>query len=185
MHCFSTLITLGQALPSFLIALLQLATNLSPATCPSLPYLWKLFHHNSNGLLLFSHSVLSDFLWPHELQHTRLPCPSLSPRVCSNSCPWSWWCHPTISFSIIPFSSCLQSFPELGTFSNELVVSIRWPKHQYNGYLGLIPFRIDWLDLLAVQGSLKRLPALQVDSINSSTFSLLYVSTLPSVTSHL
>ena len=60
-------------------------------------------------LLLFSYWVVSDSLWPHGLQHTRLPCPSLSPGVCSNSCPLSRWCHPTISFSVIPFSSCSQS----------------------------------------------------------------------------
>ena len=55
-------------------------------------------------------------LWPHWLQHIRLPCPSPTPRACSNSCPLSQWCHPTISSSIIPFSSCLQSFPALGSF---------------------------------------------------------------------
>ena len=55
-------------------------------------------------------------LWSHELQHTRLPCPSLSPWVCSNLCPLSWWCHPTISSSVTTFSSCLQSFPALGSF---------------------------------------------------------------------
>ena len=60
-------------------------------------------------MLLLSH--LSDSLWPLGLQHARLPCPLLSPRVCSNSCPLSWWCHPTILSSVIPFSSCLQSFP--------------------------------------------------------------------------
>ena len=59
----------------------------------------------------FSCSVLSDSLWPHGLQHARLPCPSPTPRACSNSCPSSWWCHPTISSSVVPFSSCLQSFP--------------------------------------------------------------------------
>ena len=65
----------------------------------------------------FSHSVMSDSLQPQGLQHTRLPCPSPTPRACSNSCPLSWWCHPTISSSIIPFSSsCLQSFPALGSF---------------------------------------------------------------------
>ena len=67
-------------------------------------------------LLLFSHSVMSDFLWPHGLQHARLPCPSLSPRIGSNSCPLSQWCHPTISSSVVPFSSCLQSFPASGSF---------------------------------------------------------------------
>ena len=64
----------------------------------------------------FSHSVVSDCLWPNELQHTRLPCPSSAPRACSNLCPLSWWCHPTISSSVIPFSSCPQSFPTSGSF---------------------------------------------------------------------
>ena len=67
-------------------------------------------------LLQFSHSVVSDSSWPHGLQHTRLPCPSLCPRVCSNSCPLSQWCCLTISFSAIPFSFCLQSFPASGSF---------------------------------------------------------------------
>ena len=64
----------------------------------------------------FSRSVVSDSLWPYGLQHARLPCPSSSPRACSNSCPLSWWCHPTISSSVVPFSSCLQSFPASGSF---------------------------------------------------------------------
>ena len=67
-------------------------------------------------LLLFSHSVVSDSLLPHGLQHARFPCPSPSPRACSNSCPLSQWCHPTVSSSVIPFSSCLQSFPASGSF---------------------------------------------------------------------
>ena len=66
-------------------------------------------------LLLFSCSVMSDSLQPHGMQYTRLPCPSLSPGVCSNSCPLSWWCYPTISSSAAPFSSCLRSFPESGS----------------------------------------------------------------------
>ena len=64
----------------------------------------------------FSHSVMSDSLWPKGLQHTSLPCPSRTPRAYSNSCPLSWWCHPTISSSAIPFSSCLQSFPASESF---------------------------------------------------------------------
>ena len=64
----------------------------------------------------FSRSVVSDSLRPNELQHARLPCPSLSPGVCSNSCPLSWWCHPTISLSVAPFSSCPQFFPASGSF---------------------------------------------------------------------
>ena len=72
--------------------------------------------HSVMHILLFCHSVMSDSLWPHGLQHARLPCPSSSPRVCSNSCPLSQWCHPTVSSSVVPFSSCLRSSPELGSF---------------------------------------------------------------------
>ena len=64
----------------------------------------------------FSHSVMSNSLRPHGLQHTKLPCPSVTPGVCSNSCPSSRWCHPTISSSVVPYSNCLQSFPVLGSF---------------------------------------------------------------------
>ena len=63
----------------------------------------------------FSRSVMSDYLWPHGLQHTRLPCPSSTPGACSNSCPLSQWCHPTISSSVTPFF-CLQSFSASGSF---------------------------------------------------------------------
>ena len=59
---------------------------------------------------------MSDSLWPHGPQHARAPCPSTTTRVYSNSCPLSWWCHPTISFSVVPFSFCLQSFPASGSF---------------------------------------------------------------------
>ena len=64
----------------------------------------------------FSHSVVSDLLWPHGLQHARLPCPSPTPRTCPKSYLLSWWCHPIISCSVFPFSSCLQSFPAVGSF---------------------------------------------------------------------
>ena len=108
----------------------------------------------------FSCSVMSDSLQPHGLQHASLPCPSPSPGVCSNLCPLSQWCHPTISSSVIPFSSWLQSFPAIRVFSHESV-HIRWPKcwsfslsiSPSNKYSGLISFRMDWLDLLAVQGA--------------------------------
>ena len=71
-------------------------------------------HYRSS--VQFSHSVLSDSLWPHGLQHARLPCPSTTPGAYSNSCPSSRWCHPIISSSVVPFSSCLQSFPASGSF---------------------------------------------------------------------
>ena len=74
--------------------------------------LFKRISLNNNQ---FSHSVVADFLQPHGLQHTRLPCPSPTPRTCSNSCPLSLWCHPTISSSVIPFSSHLQPFPASGS----------------------------------------------------------------------
>ena len=104
----------------------------------------------------FSRSVVSDSLRPHEPQHARPPCPSPAPRVYPNPCPLSQWWHPTISSSVIPFSSCLQSFPALGSFSNESALRIRWPKYwsfsfnisPSNEHPGLISFRMDWLDLL-------------------------------------
>ena len=72
----------------------------------------------------FSHSLMSDSLWPHGLQHPMIPCPSPSTGACSNSCPLNWWCHPTISASVVPFYSCLRSFSESGTFPmNWLFVS--------------------------------------------------------------
>ena len=118
-------------------------------------------------LLVQLSSVQSDSLQPHGLQHTRHPCPSPTPRACSNSCPSSQWCHPTISSSVVPFSFCLQPFPASFPrfFSNESVLCIRWPKYwsfcfsisPSNEYSGLISFRIDWFDLLAVQGTLKSL----------------------------
>ena len=68
------------------------------------------------GSVQFSRSAMSDSLQPHGLQHTRPPCPSPTPRVYANSCPLSQWCHPTISSSVFPFFSCLQSFPASGSF---------------------------------------------------------------------
>ena len=79
---------------------------------------------------ILSHSVVSDALRPHGLQLTRPPCPSLSPRVFSNSCPLNQWFHPTISPSVAPFSFCPQSFiPSVRVFSNEPAPRIRWPGH--------------------------------------------------------
>ena len=112
-----------------------------------------------------SHSVVSDSFWPHGLQHARLPCPSPSPRVCSNSCLWSQWFYPTISSSVVSLLLLSSTFPSIRVFSNESVIHIRWPNYwsssfsisTSNGYSGLISFRIDWFDLLAVQRTLKSL----------------------------
>ena len=125
-------------------------------------------------LLSFSRSVMSNSLWPHGLQHIRLPCPLSSPGACSNSCPLSRWCHPTISFSVVPFSSCLQSFPASGSFlmswlfasGGQRIGASAPASVPSNEYSGLISFRIVWFNLLAVQVTLKSL--LQQHSLKSS-----------------
>ena len=113
-----------------------------------------------------SSSAVSDSLRPHALQHTRLPCPSPTPRACSNSCPSSQWCHSTISSSVsCPLLLLPSILPSIRVFSNESALCIRWPKYwsfgfnisPSNEYSGLISFRIDWFDLFAVQGTLKSL----------------------------
>ena len=112
----------------------------------------------------FSRSVMSDSLRTHESQHARYPCPSPSPRVHSDSCLSSPWCHPAISCSAVPFSSCPESLPASDS-SNESTLHMRWPKYWSFSFSiipskeipGLISFRMDWLDLLAVQGALKSL----------------------------
>ena len=104
-------------------------------------------------------------LRPHQPQHAKPPCPSATPRVHPNPCPLSRWCHSTVSSSVIPFSSCPHSFPASGSFHNESALRIRWPKYwsfsfkisPSNEHPGLISFRVDWLDLLAVQRTLKSL----------------------------
>ena len=92
----------------------------------------------SGSSVQFSLSVMSDSLQSHGPQHARPPCPSKTPRVYSNSCPLSWLCHPTISSSAIPFSSCLQSFPASGSYSNESV--LQGPHYSIKWSLGLIKF---------------------------------------------
>ena len=129
----------------------------------------------------FSCLVVSDSLWPHELQHARPPCASPTPGVYSNSCPSSQRCHPTVSSSVVSFSSHLQSLLASGFF---------FPVSQFfssggqsigvsasSEYSSLISFRMDWLDLLAVQGTLKSLLLTpQFKSINSLALSFLYWS---------
>ena len=108
---------------------------------------------------------MSDSWWPHELQHARPPCPLPTPGVHSNSRPFSQWWHPAISSSVVPSSSCPQSLPGITVFSNESTLYMKWPKYWSFSFSiipskehpGLISFRMDWLDLLAVQGTLKSL----------------------------
>ena len=113
----------------------------------------------------FSRSVVSNSLQPHDLQHSRPPCPSPTPGVYPNPCPLSCWCDPAISFLCCPLLLLPSIFPSIRVFSNESALRIRWPKYwsfsfsisTSNDYSGLISFRMGWLDLLPVQGTLKSL----------------------------
>ena len=108
---------------------------------------------------------MSDCLWPHGLQHARIPCTSLTLRVCSNSCLLGRWCHSTISFSVTPFSYCPQSLPSSGSLPMSWLFALGGQSigtsastiSPFNESSGLVSFRIDWFDLLAVQGTLKSL----------------------------
>ena len=141
-------------------------------------------------LLLLSCPVMSDSLLSHGLLHAKLSYPSPSPRVCSNSCPLSQWCHPTILSSVGPFSYCFQSFPASGSFlmdwlfasgGKSIGVSFSFSIIPSKEYSELISFRIDWFDLLSVQGTLKSLLQHQFKSINSSVLSFLYSPILTSI----
>ena len=116
-------------------------------------------------LLLFSRSVVSNSFWTQGRQHAGLPCPSTSPRACSNSCPLSWWCHATISFSVVPFSSRLQPFPASGSFQMSKLFASGGQSIRASASASVLPMNIqDWFPLgltgfglLAVQRTLKSL----------------------------
>ena len=131
---------------------------------------------------------MSDFLWPHGLQHTRLPCPSLSPSVCTNSCPLSQWCHPAVSSSLIVFSSCLQSFSASGSFPTSQLFESGDQSIGASASASVLPMNTqDWFPLgltgfisLQSKGLSRILSAPQLKNINSSVFSL-YGPTLTSL----
>ena len=137
-------------------------------------------------LLLFNHSIMSNSLWPYGLQHTRFPCPSPFLRACSNSCPWSQWCHPTISSSVISLSSCLQSFPASGSFP------VSWlfvPGGQIIGTSASAPillmnvqgwFHVGWTGLISLvsKGLSRILSSTKVQIINSLVLSHFYYPAL-------
>ena len=146
---------------------------------------------NSHAVLVqFSRSVVSDSLWPHELQHARPPCPSPTHRVHSNSCPSSQWCHPAISSSVVPFSSCPQSLPAW-VFSNESTLCMRWPKY-WSFSFSISPSRtentqgwspLEWTGWISLQskGLSRVFSNTTVQSINSSALSFLHSPTLTSI----
>ena len=137
----------------------------------------------------FSCSVVPNSSRSHRLQHTRPPCPSPTPGVYPNSRPLSWWCHPTISSSVIPFSSCLQSFPASGSLQmsqlfksgGQSIGVFSFSISPTNEHSGLISLKMNWLDLLGVQGTLESSPTPQFKSINSLVLSFLYSPTLTSI----
>ena len=136
----------------------------------------------------FSHSVVSDFLWPHESQHTRPPCPSPTPGVYPNSRPLSWWCHPTISSSVVPFSSCLHSFPTSGSFQMSHLFASGGQSIEVSASASVLPMNIqDWLtdwqpgSPWSPKDSQESSPTPQLKSINSSALSFLYSPTLISI----
>ena len=121
-------------------------------------------------------------LWPHELQHTRLPCPSLTPRVQPNPCPSSRWCHPTISFSVVPFSSCRQSFPASGSLPMSQSFASGGQSIRASASSSVFSMNIqDWFPLgwtgwisLQSKGLSRVFPNTTVGEINSLVLSLLY-----------
>ena len=118
--------------------------------------------HWYNRFSSVSCSCVSNSLWPNGLQHARLPCPLPTPRVYPNACPLSRWCHPTISSSVIPFSSRLQSSPASGSFQMSQFSASGGQNIGVSASASVLPMNIqdwsiDWLDLLAVQGTLKSL----------------------------
>ena len=139
---------------------------------------------------------MSDSLRPHRLQHARLPCPSPTPRACSNSCPLSRWCHPTISSSVVPFSSCLQSFPASGSFTMSQFFASGSQRNGVSASASVLPINIQdwfplgwtgWISLLSKalskvsQDSQESSPTPQFKSINSLVLSCFYSSTLTSI----
>ena len=137
----------------------------------------------------FSHSVVSDSLWPHGLQHARPPCPSPTPGVYSNSCTLSRWCHPTISSSVVPFSSCPQSFPASGPFPMSQFFASGDQSIGVSASTSGIPMNSqDWFPLrwtglspCSPRDSQESSPTPQFKSVNSSALSLLHTPTLTSL----
>ena len=133
----------------------------------------------------FSHSVVSDSLRPHELKHTRPPCPSPTPGVYPNSCPLSQWCHPTISSSVIPFSSCPQSFPASGSVQMSQLFASGGQNMGVSASTSVLPMNIqDWFPLgwtgwgpISPRDFQESCPTPQFKSINSSVLSFLYSPT--------
>ena len=144
--------------------------------------------NNSISSVQFSLSVMSDSLRPRGLQHARLPCPSSTPRACSNSCPSSWWCHPTISSSVVPLSF-LQSFSALGSFPISQFFVLGDQSIGVSASLSVLAMNIQnrfplrWTGLISLQskGLSRVFFNTTVQKINSLALSFLYTPTLTSI----
>ena len=147
--------------------------------------------NGSEDTVQFSCSVMSDSLWPHGLQHARPPCPSPSPGVCSNSCPLNQWYHPTISSPVVPFSSCLQSFPAPGFFPMSQFFKSGGQSIGVSASTSALSMNIqDWFHLVlnglvgypcSPRDSQESSPTPQFKSINFSVLNFLYSPTLTSI----
>ena len=148
--------------------------------------------HQVYGILFqfqFSHSVVSDSMQLHELQHTRPPCPSRTPGVHPNPCPLSQWCHPTILSSVVPFSSCPQSFPVSGSFQMSQFFTSGGQSIGVSASTSVLPmniqdwFPLGWTDWISLQSrdSQESSPTTQFKSINSSALSFLYSPAITSI----
>ena len=140
----------------------------------------------------FSHSVMSNSLQPHESQHTSPPCPSTTPGVHSDSRPLSQWCHPTISFSVVPFSSCPQSLPASESFPMSQLFASGGQSTGISALASFLPKKpqgwsaSEWTGWISLQskGFSRVSPTPQFKSINPSVFSLLHSPTLTSIHDH-
>ena len=143
-------------------------------------------------LVQFSRSVVSDSLWPHGLQHTKPPCPSPTPEVYSNACPLSRWCHPSISSSFVPFSSCLPSSPASGTFQMSQFFASGGQSIGVSASASVLPMNIqDWFSLgwtgwisLQSKGLSRVFSNTIVQKHHSSVLGFLYSPTLTSIHDH-
>ena len=132
----------------------------------------------------FSCSVVSDSLGPHEPQHARPPCPSPTPGVQPNPCPLCWWCHPTISSSVVPFSSCPQSFPASGSFQMSQLSASGGQSIRVSGSTSVLPMNTQDWSPCSPRDSQESSPTPQFKSINSLALSFLYSPTLTSLHDH-
>ena len=140
-----------------------------------------------NSSVQFSRSVVSDSLWPHELQHARPPCPSPTPGVYPNPCPLSWWCHLTISNSVVPSSSCPQSFPVSGSFQMSQLFASGGQSIRVSASTSVLPMNtqtwspLGWAGWISLQS--KTLKSL-LQHRSSKALSFLYSPTLTSIHDH-